>query len=310
MQFRYLLLALVIVVIWGLNFVFVTVGLEGIPPLFMVFLRLFLTSLPAIFFIKKPQLPFRKIAAYGLTMFALQFSLAFVGINLGVTPGLASVLNQTQLFFSLFFAFLFLREKCTLWQIIGAFISFSGIMLIAMHIGGEVSLIGLLLIVCSAAGWGAGNVLSKTFSNVDAISLICWSSLIAWPVVLMLSLLLEGPEAILYSMNNISRVSIISILYITYLSTFFAYSAWSWLLRRLPLATVAPFALLVPVFGMLGSALALGEPLPPWKLAASALVISGLSLNLLGPMLLSDKMKIRLRWALDLARPKALEKSG
>ena len=67
-------------------------------------------------------------------------------------------------------------------------------------------------------------------------------------------------------------------------NTLFGYGAWAWLLARHPAVTIAPIALLVPLFGMAASALWLGEPLPAWKLSAAGLVMAGLAVNLLWPL--------------------------
>jgi O-acetylserine/cysteine efflux transporter len=295
MQIRHILLSLLVVAIWGFNFVVVTVALEGFPPLFLVFARLFLTSIPAVFFIKKPNIPFKKVIYYGLIMFGLQFSLLFMGMYQGVTPGLASLLQQTQVFFTILFAIILLKERFTTWQAVGALISFIGVAFIGTHIGGEVTLLGLLLVISAAAAWGVGNLMTKKFGKIDIIALSVWASFVAWPVVLSLSLLLEGPEKILYSIENISWLSVLAILYLTYLSTFVAYCAWGWLIHHLPLTTVAPFALLVPIFGILSSVLVLGEPLPLWKIIAAILVISGLCVSLLGPLIFSQKVKMHIK---------------
>lgn len=278
--------------IWGFNFVVITVALKGFPPFFLVFLRLFLTGIPAAFFIKKPQIPFKTIACYGGLTFCLQFSFSFVALHQGVAPGLASVLLQTQVFFSLLLAYFFLGERISAWQIVGALISFSGVALIATQIGTSIPLLGLLLMLASALSWGAGNLLAKKCSTVDPISLAVWASLVASPMVLLLSLIFEGPEKVAYSLIHISSLSAAAICYLSYLSTFFAYCAWGWLIRRLPLSTVAPLSLLVPIFGILSCVLILNEPLPLWKIIASMLVIFGLCMSFLGKIVISAKTKL------------------
>lgn len=291
MPLLHILLALLIVVVWGFNFVVIKVGLEGISPLLLGFARFFLTSIPAVFFIKRPAVPFKMVVLYGLIMFALQFALLFMGMYAGVTAGLASLILQFQVFFAMLLAVVFFKEKLHSWQIIGALISFVGILLIAMNLGGSVTLSGFLLVVAAAAAWGVGNVISKKIGKVNMVSLVIWGSVIAWPPLLAIALIVEGPDKVLYTFQHLDWLSGGAVLYITYLSTLFGFVAWSWLLHHHPLGMVTPFTLLVPIFGILSSVLVLGEPLQLWKICAALLVIVGPCINLLGPRMLSGKAK-------------------
>jgi O-acetylserine/cysteine efflux transporter len=281
MPLLHLGLTLLVVIIWGFNFVVIREGLETISPLLLGFARFFLTSIPAVFFIKRPGVPFGKVLGYGLVMFALQFTLLFMGMYAGVTPGLASLLLQLQVFFTAILAALFFGEKLRPLQIIGALVSFSGIVLVAMHLSGSITLTGFLLVIAAAASFGAGNVISKKIGKVNMVSLVVWGSLVAWPPLLIISFMVEGADKVLHTFQHLTWLSGGAILYITYLSTLFGFGAWSWLLHHHPLGTIAPFGLLVPVFAILSSVLVLGEPLQPWKIFAALLVIAGLCINLL-----------------------------
>ncbi len=287
----HLILALLVVAVWGFNFVVIKVGLEGVPPLFLAFTRFFLTSIPAVLFVKKPEVPFHMIIWFGLIMFALQFAFLFLGMYAGITPSLASLLMQLQVFFSILLAVVVFKERLHIWQIVGGFVAAGGIALVASHFGEGVTLSGFLLVIASAASWGIGNVLSKKIGKVNMLALIVWGSLIAWPPLLLLSLAVEGVPAILDCLTHLTWLSTGTVLYIAYLSTLFAFAIWSWLIHHHPLTTIAPFTLLVPVFGMIGSTLVLGEPLQSWKILAAVLVISGLCINLLGPRLFPRKNK-------------------
>lgn len=291
MQPFHLLLALLVVLVWGFNFVVIKVGLEEIPPLLLGFARFFLTSIPAVFFIKRPTAPFKMIVWYGLIMFALQFSLLFMGMYAGVTPGLASLLLQLQVFFTVLLAMMFFSEKLRPWQIVGALVSFLGIALVAMNLSGSITFSGFVLVIAAAASWGAGNVISKKIGKVNMVSLVVWGSLIAWPPLLILSFVTEGFDKVFYTVQHLNWLSGGAVLYITYLSTLFSFGVWSWLLLHHPISTIAPFTLLVPVVGILSSALVLGEPLQSWKIFAALLVIAGLCVNLLGPRIFRGKSK-------------------
>lgn len=255
------------------------------PPILLCALRFFLAAIPGVFFLPRPRAPWRLLLAYGLFTFASQFSLLFLGMKLGMPPGLASLVMQVQAFFTIGLAAFFLNDRPTPWKIAGALVSFSGIMLVAGKSGGEVTLLGLLLTLMASFSWGAGNIFSKKIGPTPPLALVVWGSLVAFPVVALLSLAIDGPDTILASLRHISWAAAGSVAYIVYVSTLVCYSLWSWLLNRLPTATIAPFTLLVPIFGFLSSMLILGEALPLWKILASLLVILGLCLNLLEPRL-------------------------
>jgi len=284
-------LVLSLIMVWGFNYVVIRVGLDEIPPLLFGFARFFLTSIPGIFFIKKPEAPWSKIIWYGLIMFALQFGLLFLGIYAGVDPGLAAILLQVHVFFSILLGVLIFKETLHLSQILGACVAFAGIALVALNLGGSITWIGFLLLIASAASWGAGNVLSKKIGKVNMVSLVIWGSFFAWPPLLLISFLVEGPDKILSAFQHLTLFSGGAVLYITYLSTLFGFGVWSWLLHHYPLGTVAPFTLAVPVIALFSSVLVLGEPLQLWKILAAVLVIGGLCINLIGPRLFSQKTR-------------------
>ncbi|ANN96534.1 TPA: O-acetylserine/cysteine exporter [Legionella pneumophila] len=281
MPFSHLLLALLVVFVWGINFIFVKLSLEEFSPLLLCAVRFLLASVPAVFFIKPPAVPFKIIAGYGLIMFALQFALLFIGLRVGMTPGVASLLMQVQVFFSMFFAIIFLGEQPQVGQIIGALIAFIGIGVVALHFDHNVSLMGFLCILAAAASWGIGNLITKKIHSVNLIAVIVWSSFVACLPMFILSLVFEGPESFVTAYEHMTWKGILSVLYIVYISTWVGYGVWNWLISRYPVGMVVPFTLLVPVVGILSSVFILGEPFYLWKLVAGLLVISGLCINLL-----------------------------
>ena len=274
--------AALVVAIWGFNLVFIKLGVSEIPPLFLCFIRSFLASTPAIFFIKRPNAPFKKVLCYGLIMFTLQFSFLFVGIRMGISPGLASLVLQLQVFFTALLGFFFFHETIHKRLLLGAFIAFCGISLVFIHVNAETTLSGLLLVLAAALSWAVGNGLSKWIGRVNMLSLVVWGNFVAWPPLLLLSFILDGKEKISCVFECPTLLSVSAILYVSYLSTLFAFTAWSWLLHHHPLARIAPFALLIPICAIAGSVIFLGEPLQNWKIVAALLVILGLSINLFG----------------------------
>lgn len=281
MKPKHIFLALFVAFIWGLNFVVIRIGLNGIPPLLLCAVRFGLAALPGVFLLPKPKAPLKYIVGYGILTFTLQFSFLFTGIKLGMSPGLASLVMQFQAFFSMALASLFFADRPSAWKLMGALISFTGIALVGANIGGNITVAGLSLTLLAAFSWAAGNMFSKKVEATSALALVTWGSLIALPGAAALSFFLEGPELIAATFRNVEWATAGAVLYLVYVSTHLGYSAWGFLLNAYPTAVVVPFTLLIPVFGFLSSALFLGEELPGWKLGASLLVMVGLVFNLL-----------------------------
>lgn len=287
LKFSHFLLILGVVLFWGMNFVVIHVGLKGFPPLLLCVGRFGLVAFPWVFFLPRPKAPLKFILGYGVFTFAIQFALLFTGMHLGLSAGLASLVAQTQVFFSIALAAVAFKDKPSPWKLLGALISFVGIGIVAFHIGGDASLMGLMLTLMGAFAWASGNMFSKKVQAESPLALVAWGSLVALPIVMALSLILEGPTLILASLQNISWATVGAIFYIAYLSTHVGYGAWGYLLNKYPTAVIAPFTLLVPVVGFLSSAFFLGEALPTWKLVASVFVMVGLAFNLLEKQLRS-----------------------
>lgn len=292
---KHLLLALITVTLWGLNFIAIFFGLKGFPPLLLSAFRFGLAAFPWVFFLPRPKAPLKYIMGYGMFTFVLQFGLLFSGMYLGLSPGLSSLVLQIQVFFSIGLAALFFHDRPSLWKIGGSLISFIGIGIVASHVSGGTTTVGLMLTLLAALCWAAGNMYSKKVEADSPLSLVVWGNLVAFPFMVILSFVVEGPELILTSVQNISLPTILAILYITYMSTHVGYGAWGFLLNKYSTAAVVPFTLLVPVVGFLGSAIILGEDFPSWKLLASLFVMGGLAFNLLEKQVLSLFARPRAR---------------
>ena len=285
MKLTHFFVTLFLFIIWGLNFVVIKIGLKEIPPVFLVFIRFFLTSFPAIFFIKRPNISLSKLLIYGLVMFALQFGFLFSAMEHGITPALASILLQLQVFFTIALGSIVFKEKLSTSQIFGALVAFSGMAIIAKNLSHEVTLSGVLLVIAAAACSAPGNAICKKMGDVDMVAVVVWSSLFAWPALLLFSVYLEGCDKILLSLMTLNKSSFGAVAYITYLSTFLGYYIWNYLISKYPMSVVAPYSLLSPIFGTFFSCILLGETLPTWKISCGLLVLAGLCINLAGSYL-------------------------
>lgn len=283
---RHFLLALAVVAVWGTNFVVIRVALDHLPPLLFAALRFTLACLPAVFFLPRPRVPWRSLVAYGVFIGSGQFGLLFVAMQGHISPGLASLVIQMQVFFTIAMAVALAGERVRLYQIAALALAVSGIALIATHTDGATTPLGLALVLAAAFSWAVGNIVAKRSGVTDMLPFVVWASLFSAPPLFALSLALEGPEAIARGLAAADLATWGAVLWQTVGNTLFGYSAWGWLLSRHPAATITPMALLVPVFGMGASTIWLGEPLQNWKLAAAALVMAGLVVGLLAPRFL------------------------
>jgi O-acetylserine/cysteine efflux transporter len=282
-------LAMLVIIAWGLNFVVIKYGLDGLPPMLLGALRFALVAFPAVFFVRRPLLPWRWLLAYGATISFGQFAFLFESMAHGMPPGLASLVLQAQAFFTLLFAALFIGERLRLASVAGLLVAAGGLALIGLESGGTTPLLAVILTLCAASMWGIGNIITRRFSHVNLVALVVWGALIPPLPFLAMSLWLEGPDLVGHSLSNIGWSSVLSLAYLAFVATLFGYISWSKLLSRYPAGKVAPFSLLVPVVGLSSSAWLLGERLTLAQCIGGGLVMLGLVINVLGPRLLKPR---------------------
>lgn len=287
MPLTHLLLALSVVAVWGTNFVVIRWGLDGLPPFLFATLRFALSALPWLLFVPRPTAPWSKLVAFGVLLGVGQFGLLFLAIDGRIAPGLSSLVVQTQVFFTIGLSMWLLRERIRPWQIAGLLLAVGGLSIIGSHLDASVTAAGVGLVLGAAFFWACANLVVKSLGPVNMLHFMVWSSAFAVPPLLAISLAVEGPQAIGHALQQAGPGVWASVLWQALGNTLFGYGAWNWLLARHPAATVTPMALLVPIFGMGASALALGEGLPGWKLLACGLVLAGLAVSVLWPRLLA-----------------------
>jgi O-acetylserine/cysteine efflux transporter len=279
----HLLLALAVMAVWGSNFVVTKLALAHLPPMLLAALRFLLTALPMALLLPRPRVSWRNLAGYGALIGIGQFGLLFYALTRHIAPGLASLLLQTQVFFTIGLAMLMTGERARPFQIAATLVAAAGLVVIAVHTGGHTSLAGVLLVLGAALAWALGNAVSRAAGRVNMLAYMAWSSLFAVPPLLALSLALDGWPNITAGLRGADWLTWAAVLWQAAGNNLFGYGVWAWLLARYPVGAVSPLSLLVPVFGMGTSALVLDEPMPAWKLLATALVLGGLALNLLWP---------------------------
>lgn len=281
----HILLAIAVTAVWGSNFVIIKLALANLPPLLFATLRFCFAFLPAAFFIRRPKVPWHHLAAYGVLIGAGQFGLLYIALQHDISPGLASLVIQTQVFFTIGLSMWFRRERVFLPQVLALALAATGLVIILINGGHDATGLGLGLTLLGAFSWGSANLVARAGGKVNMLGYVVWASVFSIPPLLTLSLIFEGWPAIQMGLQQAGPLTWLAVLHQSIGNTLFGYASWGWLLARHPAAVVSPFALLVPVFGMASSALLINEPLQVWKLLAASLVLCGLLLNVAWPYL-------------------------
>jgi O-acetylserine/cysteine efflux transporter len=282
------LLALLVVVVWGLNFVVIKVGLHNMPPLMLAGLRFLLVAFPALFFVARPKIPFRLLLGYGLTISFGQFAFLFCAINFGMPAGLASLVLQAQAFFTIILGALVFGERLQGKQLVGIALAVVGVLVLAEASlnGQHVAVLGFLLNLAAAFCWASGNIFNKKIMQLETrpavMSLVVWSALIPIVPFMVASYLLDGPTVMLHSLVTLDLTTILSLIYLAFVATIVGYGIWGALLGRYETWRVAPLSLLVPVVGIASAALLLDEKLGALQLVGALLVMAGLYINVFG----------------------------
>ncbi|MEV6193451.1 EamA family transporter [Streptomyces sp. NPDC051920] len=272
-------LAVLVAAVWGVNFTVIEVGLDHFPPLLFSALRFLVAALPAVFFVGRPKVAWKWIVAVGLVLGVAKFGLLFIGMDAGMPAGLSSLVLQIQAVFTAVFAIAFLGERPTRVRLAGMAVALAGVGLAAVDEGTSGPLGAFALVVTAAACWGLSNVLTRKASPPDALNFMVWVSTVPVLPLLGLSLLTEGPSRDLDALGALDLQGAGVVVYVAWITTVFGFGAWGWLLHRHPASTVAPFSLLVPVFGMSSAALFLHESIGPLRWAAAALLVGGVALT-------------------------------
>ena len=285
-------IGLIVVIIWGINFIAIKLGLSNVPPLMLGAVRFTVVCLPAIFFLPRPPVAWRWLIALGLTINVGQFAFLFLGMKMGMPAGLASLIHQSQAFFTLAIAVLFIKERLHYNNLVGLAIAGGGMILIATQQGSSMTAIGFWLTLMGAASWGAGNVIMRRATQgvppFSMLALVVWAGAVAILPLGLLSLLIEGFSAWQTAWHAITWTTVATIIYLAYFATICGYALWGKLLSKYPAGMVSPFALLVPIIGMSSAALLLGEEFSLWQLLGALLVMAGLVVHVFGGRLIKS----------------------
>ena len=283
------LCALVVIAVWGVNFVVMKWGLATLSPLVLCTLRFLAASLPFLLFVKPPRnVGWTLMAAYGLVLGMGQFGLLFTGMKLGMPAGMASVVLQTQAFITMLLAALLMGEQPQRWQWLGLGIAIGGLGLIgAAHGDGAagMTLLGFVFTVGAAAMWAASNLLTRVAARqgpYEPVSFIVWTSVFPVLPLALLALWVDGAESVQHQLQGIGWRELGAVAYLAVLSTLLGYGLWTRLLQRYAASTVAPLSLLVPVIGLVSAMVLLGERPSTVQWLGTLAVLLGMVINQLG----------------------------
>jgi O-acetylserine/cysteine efflux transporter len=279
MRSRDVVLAVVVNVLWGINFAAIDLGLRDLPPLLFCALRFGLAAVPAIFLLRHPRVAWRWVLAVGLTLGVVKFGLLFAAMAAGMPAGLSALVLQSQAVFSVVFAVVLLGERPGARRVAGLVVAAAGIAVVGSGVPGGPP-VAFALVLGAGAAWGLNNVTTRRAAPPDMLRFMVWVSAVAAPVDLALSLVLEGPGRDLDALRRLTPTGVASLGYVTFVATLFGFGVWGALLRRYGASAVAPFAMLAPVFAVASGALILAQPVHVTDVLGGLLVLGGIAFGL------------------------------
>ncbi|GAA5160484.1 membrane protein [Ornithinimicrobium tianjinense] len=280
---RHRLLAVLVAVMWGLNFIAIDASLQHFPPLFLVALRFAVIAIPTVLLVPWPGVPARWLLGYGLGFGVLQFLFLYWGMAAGMPVGLASLVLQASAPFTVLLGATFLRERVGGRQLLGILVAVAGLTVVAWQRAEHATLLPFLLTLAGALGWAVGNICNRQARPASPLRLTLWMSVVPPLPMLALSVLVEGPDRILRSLLTLDApaapAALLGLAYTVVIGTVAGSGVWTWLMARHPAGVVGPFSMLVPVVGMTSAWLVLGERVTAAELAGAVLVVGGVLLG-------------------------------
>ena len=290
-----LLLAVLVTAIWGINFSLIKLGLVSLDPFTLAAFRFLLCAIPLVFFVEKPDVSLMYIATYGLIFGVGLWGIVSLGIYFGISAGVASLVLQFSAFLTVLLGFLLLNEKISRFKKWGSALALAGLVLIITITDGSVTYIGLALVLFGALSWSLANIIVKKSGTKKMFAFLVWSSVFSPIPLFLLGSMTQDENYFSNLLLQLDRNAIYSILFQVYPTTLFGYWVWNSLLKKYPASTVAPLSLLVPIFGLIGSSVLLDEAMGTKKILASILIISGLTISVLGERLYQSYQSVNSR---------------
>ena len=285
------IIAIAITFMWGINFSFIKLGLGSLNPFMLAGLRFFLCSIPLVFFIKKPDVKFIYIVLYGLFLGVGLWGVLYLGMHFGISAGVASIVLQLGVFFTVILSYIILKEKIDIYNKIGFVLALIGVLIVFLVTDGTVTVLGMAFVILSAVSWALLNIILKKAKTKDVFAFLIWSTLFPPIPLFLLAYFMQGDIVFINFFENIDTKAIISITFQVYPTTILGYWVWNSLLTKYPVSIVSPLSLLVPIFGLLGSFVFFHEEIGIYKIVASLIILLGLVINTFGSRIFKKQCK-------------------
>lgn len=279
MPFKKVMLAILVMTIFGLNAVLSKIGLSDFPPILFTLLR-FVILLPGLFFVARPKMSWAMLLGITFTLSIGFLFFANLGLWLGATPGTYVFIQQTGSIFAIVAAYLLLGNRPSVFDIGGILLGLVGIYWICSGISAP--LWALVCLVGSAVTWGLGCTLVKK-AHAPSTPTIIWTSVFVVPLLATLSLAIEGTDTIVSSITNASLTAWMTVFFSGWVSMLGAGGLLMYLMRTEEVSKVVPYNMLVPVTGCLFSSLILSEQLSINLLIGGSWILLGLILAQIMP---------------------------
>ncbi|MGB1321556.1 MAG: EamA family transporter [Vibrio gallaecicus] len=273
-----LFLAIFVMAIWGFNFSMIKLGITEVHPLLATAARFTLAVIPAIFFIRKPNVAWRYLFAYGLVFGVGIWGMASWSITAGLSSGMSSVLLSSNALISMAVGIFIHKEKASMRKVIGAVTALVALLVLISATNGNITLDGLMFIMIAASCWTVMGMIVKASQTTQAFAFNVWGMLFAPIPLVLFAVSLYGPGIIWHALDVWDFNTTIAVVFQAYPTTLFGYWVWNRLLISYPLSTTAPLTLLVPVFALISGYFMYDEVLNIAQIVTCILFLIGVGL--------------------------------
>lgn len=276
MQGKHLALVVGVMVIWGVNFSAIKLGVRELDPFLIAAARFFLATFPIIFFVRKPKVPMRYFMAYGLVFGTGIWGMAYCSIAFGLSSGMASVLLQLDVLTSIAVGALLYKEVITKQMWLGIVAALIGLALSIVYTNGNITLLGVLFIIISAVCWPLTGVIIRHSGTKSPFAFNIWGMLFAPIPLIALSISMNGVSGLVATYEQWDNNAWISVLFQAYPTTLFGYWIWNKMILTYPMSKLAPLTLLTTVFALLSGYFIFGETLSTVQWISCTLFLAGI----------------------------------
>lgn len=273
------LLLVLLMALWGFNFSVIKLGVNNIDPFLLTALRFSLAVLPLIFFVRRPNVPWRYLMTYGLTFGVGVWGLTTLSVGVGLSGGLASLLLDMSVISSLLVGRYLLKEHVTVSKVLGSLLALLGLGLIIWHQDGTVTPLGLALVLSASVFWSINGLIVKRSGTREVFAFNIWGMAFAPIPLFILALCVSGPSSVMQSIADINGSVLFSAAFQAYPTTLLGYWFWNKMIVKYSVSSVAPMTLLVPVFALIGGYIFFGESLDAVQAIAAVVILLGVAVS-------------------------------